>query len=95
MVTFSVGRGAPSAKVPLKTMASSLGELTLVFEMRTLRQLSMSMPSRLVSILMLSMVRLSTPVTRMPKWPPFEIETSRMVTLWQSLKATVLSAPRL
>ena len=58
-------------------MPSSQGELTLQLETRTLRQQSMSMPSRLVSIFRLSMVRLSTPVARMPKWPPCRIEKSR------------------
>jgi hypothetical protein len=74
-------------------MASSLGELTLVLEMRTLRQESISMPSRLVSIFRLSMVRLSTPVARMPKWPPLRMEKSRSVTLRQSFSAMALSAP--
>ena len=64
-------------------MPSSHGEFTLQFEMRTLRQQSTSMPSRLVSIFRLSMVRLSTPVARMPKWPPCKIEMSRRVTLRQ------------
>ena len=64
-------------------MASSQGELTLVFETCTLRQQSMSMPSRLVSIFRLSMVKLSTPVARMPKCPPCRIEKSRSVTLRQ------------
>ena len=55
--------------------------LTLEFEMRTLRQESTSIPSRLVSIMMLSIVKLSTPVARIPKWPPVAIEISRSVTL--------------
>ena len=51
-------------------MPSSLGELTVQFDTRTFWQQSKSMPSRFVSILRLSSVQLSTPVARMPKWPP-------------------------
>jgi hypothetical protein len=58
---FSVARANPSACVPFKTMASSLGALTLLPEIRTLRHESRSMPSRLVS-----MVRLSIPSLRAP-----------------------------
>src|SRR5216684_2115820 len=64
-------------------MPSSQGEFTLQFEMRTLRQQSTSIASRLVSIFRLSMVRLSTPVARMAKCPPCRIEMSRRVTLRQ------------
>jgi len=64
MVTFSTARANPRPWLVFRTMASSLGALTLVFEILTLRQASISIPSRLVSILTLSMVRLSTPVTR-------------------------------
>ena len=71
-------------------MPSSQGEFTLQLETRTLRQQSMSMPSRLVSIFRLSMVRLSTPVARMPKWPPCRIEKSRRRTLWQFFSAMAL-----
>ncbi len=53
-------------------MPSSHGELTLQLETRTLRQQSISIPSRSVSIFRLSMVRLSTPVARMPKWPALQ-----------------------
>ena len=67
IVIFSLTRAAPSAWVPLKTIASSFGEFTLEFEMRTLRQESTSRPSRLVSTITLSIVRLSTPVASMPK----------------------------
>ena len=77
MVTFSVGLANPSAKLDLGQMPSSHGELTVQLETRTLRQQSMSMPSRSVSILRLSMVRLSTPVSSMPKWPPLRMEKSR------------------
>src|SRR5438477_1564035 len=64
-------------------MPSSHGELTLQFEMRTLRQQSTSIASRLVSIFRLSMVRLSTPVARMAKCPPCKMDISRRVTLRQ------------
>ena len=64
-------------------MASSHGELTVQFETRTFLQQSMSMPSRSVSIFRLSMVRLSTPVNRSPKWPPLSSEKSRRMTLRQ------------
>src|ERR1039457_6153269 len=88
MVTFSVGRANPRPWLAFRTMASSLGELTLVLEILTLRQESISIPSRLVSILRLSMVRLSTPVTRIPKCPAVKTEKSRRVTLWHSFRAT-------
>jgi hypothetical protein len=55
--------------------------------MRTLRQQSMSMQSRSVSILRLSMVRLSTPVPRIPNQPPWRMEISRSRTLVQCLRA--------
>src|SRR5207253_10833857 len=45
-------------------IASSRGELTMQFEMRTFLHESMSMPSRFVSIFTFSIVRLSTPVAR-------------------------------
>ena len=51
------------------------------------------MPSRLVSMVRLSIVRLSTPVARIPKCPPFRIEKSRSVTFRQSLRAIALSPP--
>src|SRR2546423_1803730 len=70
MVMFSHGRGSPSAYVLLGQIPSSLGELTVQLDMRTLRQQSMSTPSRLVSIFNPSSVQLSTPVARMPKCPP-------------------------
>ncbi len=41
------------------------------------------MPSRLVSIFRLSIVRFSTPVARISKWPPCRMEKSRRSTLWQ------------
>jgi len=50
IVTSSVARGAPSAYELLSTIASSFGALTAVFEMRTVRHASTSMPSRFVSI---------------------------------------------
>ena len=68
-------------------MPSSLGELTVQLETRTFLQQSMSMPSRLVSIFRLSIVKLSTPVARMPKWPPWKIVKSRRMTLRQFLSA--------
>src|ERR1700688_3849728 len=83
MVTWSVDRAYPSPKELFKQIPSSQGELTLQFEMRTLRQQSTSMPSRLVSIFRLSMVRLSTPVARIAKCPPCKIEKSRNVRLRQ------------
>ena len=58
--------------------------------MRTLRQASMSSPSRLVSIARLSMVRLSTPVASTAKCPPFRTEKSRSRTLRHSLRAIAL-----
>ena len=65
------------------------------FDTRTFLQQSMSMPSRSVSILRLSMVRLSTPVSKRPKWPPFKMEKSLKITLWQFLSAmALLPAPR-
>jgi hypothetical protein len=86
IVTFSVARANPNAKELLGQMPSSKGELTVQFETRTWRQQSRSMPSRLVSTRTLSIVRLSTPVARIAKWPPWRIEMSRMVTLRQSLR---------
>ena len=62
-------------------MPSSNGEFTVAFEMRTFWQASTSMPSRFVSILMLSIVKLSTPVARIANQPPCRIDTSRMITL--------------
>src|SRR5437868_1980856 len=64
-------------------MPSSQGEFTQQLEIRTLRQQSASMASRLVSIVRLSIVRLSTPVARIAKCPPCKIEMSRNVTLRQ------------
>src|ERR1017187_9606691 len=46
-----------------------------------------------VSILRLSMVRLSTPVARTPKCPAVRIEKSRSVTFRQSLRAIALLPP--
>ena len=71
-------------------MASSQGELTVQLETRTLRQQSMSMPSRLVSMVRLSRVTLSTPVARKPKWPPLRMLKSRRMTLRQFLRAMAL-----
>ena len=90
MVTFSVARASPSAYELLGTMPSSQGEFTVQLETRTLRQQSMSMPSRLVSIFRLSMVRLSTPVARMPNHPPCRMEKSLRSTLRQFLSAMAL-----
>src|SRR5262245_65425757 len=81
MVTFSVDCAKPSPYELFKQIPSSHGELILQFETRTLRQQSMFIPSRLVSIFKLSMVRLSTPVARIPKCPACRIEKSRNVTL--------------
>src|SRR5215469_7323633 len=57
MVIISAARAKPSAKELFRHIASSHGALTLQCDTRTLRQLSMSMPARLVSIFRLSMVR--------------------------------------
>src|ERR1041385_8249901 len=84
IVTFSVARANPSAYELFKTIASSFGELTLQFETRTLRHESRSKPSRFVSTLTLSIVRLSTPVASRAKCPPLRIEKSRSKTLRQS-----------
>jgi hypothetical protein len=92
IVTFSVGRAAPSAKELLRTMASSFGAFTDVFEMRTLRHTSMSIPSRFVSIVRLSIVRLSTPVARIAMWPPRRMVKSRSSTLRESRSAIALFA---
>src|SRR3984957_5123969 len=92
MVTFSVARAYPSAKELLGQIASSQGEFTEQLETLTLRQQSMSMPSRLVSIFRLSIVKLSTPVASTPKCPPFRIEKSRSVTLRQFFSAIDLLA---
>ena len=81
IVTFSVARAWLSPNELLRQMPSSPGELTLQLEMRTLRQASMSMPSRLVSIFKLSMVRLSTPVARIANQPPCRMVRSLMLTL--------------
>jgi hypothetical protein len=51
-------------------MPSSFGELTVQLATRTFWQQSKSMPSRFVSIFRPSHVQLSTPVARIPKWPP-------------------------
>src|SRR5580704_5206100 len=90
MVTFSVVRAYPSANELFGQIPSSYGELTLQLETRTLRQQSMSIPSRSVSIFRLSIVRLSTPVARIPNHPPFKIEKSRSTTLWQFFSAIAL-----
>src|SRR5215469_328579 len=92
MVTISVLHVYPSANELFRQMASSQGELMVQFEIRTLRQQSMSMPSRCVSIFRLSMVRLETPVARMPKCPPCRMEKSRRTTLRQFLRAMALLA---
>jgi hypothetical protein len=57
-------------KVLLGQRPSSFGELMRQLETIVLRQQSMSMPSRSVSIVTLSTVMLSQPVTRIAKWPP-------------------------
>src|SRR5436190_23245001 len=90
MVTFSVARAYPSANELLGQMPSSNGELTVQFEMRTFLHASTSMPSRLVSILRLSIVRLSTPVARIAKCPPCRIVISRRFTLRQFFSAIAL-----
>jgi hypothetical protein len=59
--------------------------------MRTFRQASMSSPSRFVSTLRSSMVRLSTPVASTAKCPPFRTEKSRSRTLRHSSRAIALS----
>src|SRR5205814_9764567 len=91
MVTFSVARGYPSANELFGQSPSSQGEFTLQLETRTLRQQSKSIPSRLVSILRLSTVKLSTPVARIAKCPPWRKETSRIEMLRQFLRLIALS----
>ena len=90
MVKFSVGRAYPSAKELLGQIPSSHGEFTVQFDTRTLRQQSMSMPSRMVSMSRLSIVRLSTPVASTPNHPPSRILKSRSSTSRQFFKAMVL-----
>src|SRR5581483_9762149 len=92
MVTISVVRAYPSANELFRQIPSSHGEFTPQFEIRTLRQQSTSIPSRLVSIFRLSIVRLSTPVARIPKCPPCKIEKSRSSTFRQFLSAMALLA---
>ena len=67
IVTRSVARAKPSPYELFRQIASSQGELILQLETWTFRQQSMSIPSRLVSIFRLSIVKLSTPVARMAK----------------------------
>src|SRR5271155_1859794 len=83
IVTFSVGRAHPSAYEVFRQIPSSAGEFTVQLEMRTLEQQSISIPSRLVSSVTLSMVRLFTPVARIAKCPPLSTEISRMRTRLQ------------
>jgi hypothetical protein len=90
MVTFSVARLNPSAYELFKTIASSFGEFTNEFEILTFRQASISRPSRFVSILRLSIVRLSTPVASNAKWPPCETVKSLSVTFRTSFRAIAL-----
>src|SRR5580692_5436510 len=90
IVTFSVERNRPSPKERFRQMPSSHGEFTEQFDILTLWQQSMSMPSRLVSILSPSIVRLSTPVARIPNQPPCWIVTSRRITLRQFFRAIAL-----
>src|SRR6185369_17315596 len=68
-------------------MPSSQGEFTVQFETRTLRQQSISIPSRFVSMSRLSMVMLSTPVANTPNQPPSRILKSRSKTLRQFFNA--------
>jgi hypothetical protein len=75
-----------------RQMASSFGAFTLMLETLTLRQASKSSPSRLVSILTLSTVILSTPVARIAQLPPQRREKSRRVTLRDSLQGDGLVA---
>src|SRR5579875_653569 len=82
--------GSPSAYELFRQIPSSQGELTLQLETRTFVQQSISIPSRLVSIFRLSMVRLFTPVARMPTWPPCKIEKSRTRTFLHFLSAIAL-----
>jgi len=67
IVKFSVITFRPRAKLLLGHNASSLGELIRQLEIVVLRQQSMSMPSRFVSIVTLSTVIPSQPVARMAK----------------------------
>ena len=60
----------PSANELFGQRPSSLGELIRQLETTVLWQQSMSMPSRSVSIVTLSTVRFSQPVTSTAKWPP-------------------------
>ncbi len=84
---FSQGLALAEGVGGLEADAVVPGEFTLQLETRTFRQQSMSMPSRLVSIFRLSIVRLSTPVARMPKCPPWRMEKSRRMTLRQFFRA--------
>src|SRR5215469_6854290 len=61
IVTFSVARAVPSANELFGQIASSYGEFTVQLDTRTFRQQSRSMPSRLVSMVRLSTLKLSTP----------------------------------
>src|SRR4051812_29154524 len=87
---FSHGRGAPRAYELFKTIASSIGALTVQLTTWTSRQQSMSNPSRFVSTFTLSKVSRSTPVARTAKWPQSRRETSRIVTLRQFFSAIAL-----
>ena len=69
MVTFSVARAYPSANELLGKCRRPRVSLRCSWNTHVAAAIT-SMPSRLVSIFRLSMVRLSTPVARMPKWPP-------------------------
>ena len=62
----------------------------MVLEIRTFLQQSTLIPSRFVSITRLSIRKLSTPVGRMPKWPPLTIVMSWMRTLRHSFSAMAL-----
>src|SRR5882724_7425523 len=89
---FSLARAYPSAQELFGQIPSSQGEFTVQLLTRTLRQQSISNPSRFVSTSRLSMVRLSTPVARRANQPPCSTEKSRNRTLWQFFRAIVLLA---
>src|ERR1051326_3543102 len=90
MVRFSVMTLLPNAKLLLGQSPSSYGELIRQFETVVLRQQSISIPSRSVSIVTLSTVRPSQPVARIAKWPPLRIVKSRKIMFRHTLRAIAL-----
>jgi hypothetical protein len=74
------------------TRASSVRELKTELPDGHVLQVSMSMASRLVSTMMLSMVQWSTAVPRTAKWPPFLRRKSRKTMLLEFFEADGLVA---